>query len=64
MTKHEKTLTVIRNWKLNYPLLASKAGMPLGTFKNKISPNAIKYRFTEGEISIIAGVLRELKREL
>ena len=64
MTKHEKTLTVIRNWKLNHTLIAKKIGMPNGTFKNKISPNASKYRFSENEIGAIAGVLRELKREL
>jgi len=64
MTKHEKTLTVIRNWKLNHTLIAKKIGMPNGTFKNKISPNADKYQFTDGEIAIIAGVLKELKREL
>lgn len=54
---------VIIRWKLNRPILASKMGMPLGTFNNKLSPNHSS-EFTKDELLKLRAVLIELWKEL
>lgn len=54
---------VIENWKLNKGLLASKMGMPEGTFNNKLSEKHTAY-FTDAEIIKLKGVLIELRNDI
>lgn len=54
---------IIEKWRLNKGLLASKMGMPLGTFCNKLSEKHTAY-FTEAEIIKLKGVLIELRNDL
>lgn len=54
---------VIENWKLNKGLLASKMGMPLGTFCNKLSEKHTAY-FTDAEMIKLKGILIELRNDL
>lgn len=52
-------LQVVDKWKLNRGLLASKMGMPKGTFNNKLNPTHTSQFSNEENIKLI-GVLREM----
>jgi len=54
---------VIEDWKLNKGLLASKMGMPLGTFCNKLSPKH-PTKFLDTETMRLKGILIELRNDL
>ena len=54
---------IIIRWKLNRPLLASKIGMPLGTFNNKVSPNHSSC-FSQDELLKLRTALLELMSEI
>lgn len=55
---------LISEWNLSRVILASKMGMPLGTFKTKFSENQPAYRFTEAEEQKLIEVLRELAADI
>lgn len=44
--------------------MASKCGMNAYTFKMKLAGNSPAYKFTDGEIETICGVLKELATEI
>lgn len=50
---------IIDKWKLNRALLASKLGMPKGTFNNKLSPKH-PTKFSDEEMICLKMVLREM----
>lgn len=52
-------LQVVGKWKLNRAVLASKMGMPKGTFNNKLNPTHAS-QFSNEEIIKLIGVLREM----
>lgn len=54
---------IIEKWKLNKNLLASKMGMPKGTFNNKLNPKHSS-DFTEDELFKLKGILQELYDDL
>ncbi len=54
---------LIEKWKLNRALLASKMGMPKGTFNNKLSPNH-PTQFKPGEKIKLRDLLLEISKEL
>ncbi len=54
---------IIIRWKLNRVLLASKIGMPQGTFNNKLSPNH-PTKFSTEERNKLKCVLLELRTGL
>jgi len=54
---------IIIRWKLNRPLLASKMGMPLGTFNNKLSPKHSS-KFSQDESLRLRVVMIELMNEI
>lgn len=54
---------IIIRWKLNRPLLASKMGMPLGTFNNKLSPKHSS-KFSKDESLRLRVVMIELMNEI
>ena len=56
-------LQVINKWKLNRALLASKMGMPKGTFNNKLSLSHASQFSNEENIKLI-GVLREMSNDI
>ena len=56
--------TLISQWKLNKVHLASKMGMPVGTFKNKLSPTQIAYSFTETETEQLKSVLMDMAADI
>lgn len=55
---------LIATWNLNRPILASKMGMNVTTFKNKINPSLPAYRLTESEEQKLYEVLRELAADI
>ena len=54
---------IIIQWKLNRAVLASKIGMPKGTFNNKLSPTH-PTKFSTGESQKLTCVLLELRKDL
>lgn len=54
---------IVKKWKLNKGVLASKMQMPLGTFCNKLSPSHSAY-FTDKEIIRLKLVLKEISADL
>lgn len=54
---------IIEKWRLNKGLLASKMGMPLGTFCNKLSTKHTAY-FTDAEIIKLKSILIEIRNDL
>lgn len=56
-------LQVIDKWKLNRALLASKMGMPNGTFNNKLSDKHGS-TFTDAEHIKLIGILREMSNDI
>lgn len=56
-------LQVIDKWKLNRALLASKMGMPKGTFNNKLSATH-ESQFSDAEHIKLIGVLREMNKDI
>jgi hypothetical protein len=56
-------LQVIDLWKLNRALLASKMGMPKGTFNNKLSASHASTFSNEENIKLI-GILREMAKDI
>ena len=56
-------LEVIEKWKLNKGVLASKMGMPEGTFYNKISPKH-STSFSRKELIQLKVILLELSGDL
>jgi len=54
---------LIIKWKLNRGLLASKIGMPKGTFNNKLNPNHFT-KFNDKELESLKVVLIELRNEM
>ncbi len=54
---------LIEKWRLNKSLLASKMGMPLGTFCNKLSSKH-PTKFLDREIILLKSVLLELENDL
>lgn len=56
-------LQVVDKWKLNRGLLASKMGMPKGTFNNKLNPTHASQFSNEENIKLI-GVLREMSVDI
>jgi hypothetical protein len=55
---------LISEWNLNRVTLASKIGMAVTTFKNKLNENQTAYKFTETEEQKLIDVLRELAAEI
>jgi hypothetical protein len=55
---------LIADWKLNKVSLASKMPMPVPTFKNKINPKQIAYKFTDSEVDRLVEVLREMAADI
>jgi hypothetical protein len=60
MVSQKQIASFICKWKLNQTLLAEKIGMPLGSFKKKISANQTAYRFTLSEIEKLHSVISEM----
>ena len=59
-----KTLSqIIDLWKVNKALLASKMGMPKGTFNNKLNPDH-SASFTDKELNQLCNILIELRNDL
>lgn len=56
--------TLIDGWKLNKVILASKMGMPVGTFKNKLNDTQAAYKLTEDERERLLEILRELAADI
>jgi len=56
--------TLINLWKLNKVHLASKMDMPVGTFKNKLSPTQTAYKFTEDEENKLKNILLEMSTDI
>lgn len=56
-------LQVVDKWKLNRGLLASKMGMPKGTFNNKLNPSHTS-QFSNAENIKLIGVLREMSKDI
>ncbi len=54
---------IIKKWKLNKVLLASKLGLQKGTFQNKLDPNH-NTQFTEDELVLLRLALIELRNDL
>lgn len=54
---------IIIQWKLNRAVLASKIGMPKGTFNNKLSPTH-PTKFSRDESCLLRVVLIELRNDL
>lgn len=54
---------IIDKWKLNRALLASKLGMPKGTFNNKLSPKH-PTKFSDQEMYQLKQALIELYNDL
>jgi hypothetical protein len=55
---------LISEWNLNRVILASKMGMAVTTFKNKLNENQTAYKFTETEEQNLINVLRELAADI
>lgn len=49
---------------LNKAHLASKMGMPVGTFKNKLSEMQTAYRFTDQEEERLKAILRDMAADI
>jgi len=49
---------------LNKSHLASKMGMPRGTFKNKLSEVQTAYHFTEQELERLKVILRDMAADI
>lgn len=56
-------LQVVDKWKLNRALLASKMGMPKGTFNNKLNASHAS-TFSNEENIKLKGVLREMANDI
>jgi len=54
---------IIDKWKLNRALLASKMGMPKGTFNNKLSPSH-PTQFSDKELFQLKTILIQLREDL
>ena len=54
---------IIKKWKLNKVLLASKLGLQKGTFQNKLDPNH-NTQFTEDELVLLRLALLEMAKDL
>lgn len=66
MAKKENPLTLLQvfnRWKLNRALLASKMGMPKGTFNNKLSDKH-ESNFSDAELIKLKGILREMSIDI
>lgn len=44
--------------------MASKMGMPVGTFKNKLSEKQTAYRFTDQEEEKLKAILRDMAADI
>lgn len=60
----DKIKEIIKKWKLNQAVLASKINMPVSTFKNKLNENQQAYKFTESETEKLTKVLKTLANEI
>lgn len=49
---------------INKVYLASKMDMPVGTFKNKLSPTQTAYKFTEDEENKLKNILLEMSTDI
>lgn len=54
---------IIKKWKINKQLLASKIGLERGTFQNKLNPEH-STNFTEDELILLRCALLELRHDL
>lgn len=54
---------IIKKWKLNKNLLASKLKMLKGTFNNKLNPDS-KDKFTDDELILLRSIMLELRKDL
>lgn len=54
---------VINKWKINKSLLASKMGMPLGTFCNKLSSKH-ETTFSDAELIKLKIILKEMAENI
>ena len=54
---------MVDKWKLNRAVLASKMGMPKGTFNNKLNPTHAS-TFSDAEHVKLIGVLREMSIDI
>ena len=54
---------MIDKWKLNRALLASKMGMPKGTFNNKLNASHASQFSNEENIKLV-GILREMSKDI
>lgn len=55
---------LIEQHSINKAHLASKMGMPRGTFKNKLSENQTAYSFTEEELNRLMKILRDMADDI
>ena len=55
---------LIRKWRISHAKIAEHMGMPLGTFKTKLSENQDKYRFTPDEQSALLKALKSLGADI
>jgi signal transduction histidine kinase len=64
MSEHDEISYLIRQWKINKPLLAEKIGMNNNTFRLKIDKNQSRYHFSEEEKKRIAHVLKQMAMDV
>jgi hypothetical protein len=62
--KKQTYQTLISDWNLNRPILASKMPMPVSTFKNKLSDTQTAYHFTEAQEQKLLEILKELSTDI
>lgn len=64
MNSIKDMIAFIYKWKLNHTFLANKMGIPVGSFKKKISFNQPEYRFTFEEFRKLLNILAEMQSDL
>jgi len=55
---------LIKKWRISHAKIAEHMGMPLGTFKTKLSNNQPKYRFTADETKALLKAIEQLKKDI
>lgn len=55
---------LITTHSINRAHLASKMGMPVGTFNNKLSEKLSQYRFTESEEEKLKEILKDMAADI
>jgi len=55
---------LIKKWRISHAKIAEHMGMPLGTFKTKLSENQAQYRFTADEQKALLKAINQLKKDI